>query len=58
MSDLIDHITLFLRALPYLPELVYPLVALAALINGIVAGRVRRRLSAHRRPPARLPRLR
>lgn len=58
MSALIDHIALLLRALPYLPELVYPVVALAALTNGIVAGRVWRRLRTHRPSPRHLPRLR
>ncbi|MFO7920618.1 hypothetical protein DZD18_08545 [Rhodobacteraceae bacterium W635] len=53
MSVLIDHIALFLRALPHLPELVYPLIAFAALVNGMVAGRIWRNLQARRTGPAR-----
>ena len=50
MSELIDHIALLLRALPHLPELVYPLIALAALVNGMVAGRILRKLHVRRGP--------
>lgn len=48
MSELIEHIALLLRAVPHMPELVFPLLALAALINGLIAGRLLRRLRRRR----------
>ena len=45
MTDLLDHIAIGLRALPHLPEIVFPLIGALALLNGMLAARVWRRLA-------------